>query len=219
MRTSERLRGLRDWITRELCEGREMKAPSQDMDITKFILREPKCYLGWQPTRPEHSMYTEEEAFSVCPGILVMPSAAQAKYTEEKRFDRYGNIHRVQELGQGLNVSILFSVYEPGVRLPGFVTMDDSGKKSIDMSRINDGTEQGLFTLTNWMDDCVMKLLGTKVIPHTDLFLLEANLAYSLYSDQNYVTDKRPIYYGFVNAEFKGYAEEGVNEDIDDLLK
>ena len=34
MRTSERLRKLKQWIEKELCEGREMKAPAPDMDIT-----------------------------------------------------------------------------------------------------------------------------------------------------------------------------------------
>ena len=34
-------------------------------------------------------------------------------------------------------------------------------------------------------------------------------MTYSLYTDQAYVVDRRPLYYGFVNAEFKGYADTG----------
>ena len=170
MRTSERLRGLRDWAKRELCDGREMKAPPSDMDITRFVTQEPRCYLGWAPTRPDQTGVVPADPSAVCPGILIMPSTSRAKYVEEKRFDRFSSVHRVQELGQELSVSMLFSVYEPGVRLPGFVTMDAGGRKSIDMTKIMEGTENGLFTLTNWMDDCVQRLLGQKFIPHTDLF-------------------------------------------------
>ena len=162
MRTSERLRGLRDWAKRELCDGREMKAPPSDMDITRFVTQEPRCYLGWAPTRPDQTGVVPADPSAVCPGILIMPSTSRAKYVEEKRFDRFSSVHRVQELGQELSVSMLFSVYEPGVRLPGFVTMDAGGRKSIDMTKIMEGTENGLFTLTNWMDDCVQKLLGQK---------------------------------------------------------
>ena len=123
---------------------------------------------------------------------------------EEKRFDRYNNVHRPQEMGQHLAVSILFSVYEPGVRLPGFV--DSVGEKGagLDTSLILEGTEQGLFTLMNWMDDCMEKLLGQKMIPKTDLFVQEDTVTYSLYTDQSYVVDRRPIYYGFVNVVFGG---------------
>lgn len=219
MRTSERLRGLRDWAKRELCDGREMKAPPSDMDITRFVTQEPRCYLGWAPTRPDQTGVVPADPSAVCPGILIMPSTSRAKYVEEKRFDRFASVHHIQELGQELSVSMLFSVYEPGVRLPGFVTMDASGRKSIDMTKIMEGTENGLFTLTNWMDDCVQKLLGQKFIPHTDLFLDEANLYYSLYAEQNYIVDKRPIFYGFVSASFKGYAEESNNEEINAYLK
>lgn len=51
MRTSERLRKLKQWIENELCEGREMKAPAPDMDITKIVRQKPQCFLAWQPTR------------------------------------------------------------------------------------------------------------------------------------------------------------------------
>ena len=34
-------------------------------------------------------------------------------------------------------------------------------------------------------------------------------LIYSLFTDQSYVVDRRPLYYGFLNVEFKGYASRG----------
>lgn len=218
MRTTERLRKLKAWIEKELCAGRMMKAPGPDMDITKIIRQEPKCYLGWQPARPDTSGFMGSDPVNVCPGILVMPNAAHAKYVDEKRFDRYSGVHRPAELAQTFSVSILFSVYEPGVRLPGFIDSAES-EEGLDMRLLMEGTEEGLMTLVDWMDDCVQKLLGQRFIPQSDLFLKEASLAYSLYTDQSYVVDKRPIYYGFVNADFSCYADEGTNSVLDELLK
>ena len=71
----------------------------------------------------------------------------------------------------------------------------------------------------NWMDDCMEKMLGQKMIPHTDLFLDEASMVYSLYTDQEYVVDRRPIYYGFVNATFFAYATEQTPSSVEDYLK
>ena len=218
MRTRERLLKLKGWVEGELCAGRIMKAPSEDMDFTKIVRQEPKCYIAWNPTRPDQTGMFHVDPVNVCPGILIMPRIAHAKFTEEKRFDRYNNIHRPQELGQTLAVDILFSVYEPGIRLPGFIDSAESGN-GLDMSLLVEGTEEGLFALTDWMDDCIEKLLGQKIIPQTDLFVNEASMAYSLYTDQSFVVDKRPIYYGFVSVDFSCYAEEGVNRSIDQYLE
>lgn len=218
MRTTERLRMLKAWAEKELCAGRSMKALPADRDIRKFAYQEPRCYLGWQPTRPDETGNLTPDPVSVTPGILIMPNAAHAKNVEEKRFDRYSGVHRPAELAQTLAVSILFSVYEPGIRLPGFSLAAESNEL-IDMSLFQEGTEQGLMTLLNWMDDCIEKLLGQKFIPHTDLFLNEASMVYSLYTDQSFIVDKRPIYYGFVNAEFSCYANEGANPSIEQYLQ
>ena len=152
MRTSERLRKLKQWIEKELCEGREMKAPAPDMDITQIVRQKPQCFLAWQPTRPDETGTLRIDPINVCPGILIMPRLSNAKYVEEKRFDRYNNVHRPQELGQTLAVDILFSVYEPGIRLPGFIDSAES-ENGLDMSLFVEGTEQGLFTKTAWMVD------------------------------------------------------------------
>ena len=44
-------------------------------------------------------------------------------------------------------------------------------------------------------------------------------MAYSLYTDQSFVVDKRPLYYGFVTVTFNCYAEEGANNSLDQYLK
>lgn len=216
MRTSQRLMGLKSWATKELCEGRLMKAPAPDMDITKIVRQEPKCFLGWQPQRPDLTA-DAENPLSVCPAITIMPNPSKVKFMEEKRFDRYNDVHRPKDLGQSLSISMLFSVYEPGVRLPGFVDSAES-TEGLDMTRIEEGTEQGLFTLFNWLDDCREKLLGQKFIPGTDLFVDEESMYYSLYTDQSFVVDKRPIFYGFINLEFGCFADEGTNSSIEQYL-
>lgn len=217
MRTSERLRGLKKWLIKEACKGREMKAPGKKMDLGKIITVEPTCYLGWAPSRLNEGQF-QTEVETVCPGLLVMPKRAYTKYTEEKRFDRYSNIHRPQEMGQHLSVDILFSVYEPGIRLPGFVDSIEDNGKGADMSLLLEGTEQGLFTLLNWMDDVQELLLGQKMIPHTDLTVEEDSITYSPYTDQNFVVDRRPIYYGFVSVDFLCYANERANNDYEKYL-
>lgn len=218
MRTTERLTGLKKWVTKNLCAGRMMKAPAPNMDISKIVRQEPRCYLAWAPARMDSTGQLKEEVLNMAPGIIIMPNQAYAKYMEEKRFDRYNNVHRPPDLGQHLSVSILFCVYEPGIRLPGFVDSMDEKGKGLDMSLIKEGTEQGLFTLLDWMDDCIQGLLGEKMIPKTDLFLEESTMTYSLYTDQSYVVDRRPIYYGFVNCTFGCYADEGSNSSIQKYL-
>ena len=219
MRFTERLTALKNWVKAELCVGRSMKAPAPNMNIGEIRYQEPFCYLAWAPARVDQTGQMREDPASVVPGILIMPNQAYAKYMEEKRFDRYNNIHRPQEMGQHLSVSILFSVYEPGIRLPGFIDSVGENGQGLDLSLIEEGTEQGLFTLMNWMDDCIQKLLGQKMIPHSDLFVDEATMTYSLYTDQSYVVDRRPIYYGFVNVTFGCYADEGTNKSIDQFLE
>lgn len=218
MRTVERLLGLKRWTERRLCAGRIMKAPAPNNNIGEIVRQEPRCYLGFAPARADQSGWLQEDPASVCPGIIIMPNQAYAKYMEEKRFDRYNNVHRPSLMGSHLSVSILFSVYEPGVRLPGFIDSVGKTGQGLDVSLMLEGTEQGLFTLLDWMDDCKEKLLEDKMIPDTDLSVEEETLTYSLYTDQNYVTDRRPVYYGFINVSFNGYADQGANPSTNQFL-
>lgn len=218
MRSRQRLIGLKKWVEKELCTGRLMKAPAANFDITKICRAEPKVYLAWAPSRPDQTGRLQEDVSSVCPGIIIMPNHSYAKFMEEKRFDRYNNVHRPPDMGQHLSVSLLFSVYEPGIRLPGFIQSAGENGQGLDMTLIAEGTEEGLFSLFDWMDDCMEGLLRDRSIPGTDLILEENTMTYSLYTDQSYVVDRRPIYYGFVNATFMCYAEEGVNSEVKNML-
>lgn len=218
MRTEQRLRGLRKWVEKNLCAGRIMKFPGPNMSLKEVVKGEPNCFIGWAPTRMDSTGNLKEDIFTAASSITIMPNQSYAKYMEEKRFDRYNNVHRPSDLGSHLAITMLFSVYEPGIRLPGFIDSMDERGKGLDMSLIKEATEEGVFTLFNWMDDCKEALLRDKSIEGTDLFVDEETITYSFYTDQNYVVDRRPMYYGFVNVNFGGYADEGVNPINKDLL-
>ncbi len=218
MRTVERLQKLKGWAEKNLCVGRIMKAPADDFDITQIITKEPKVYLAWAPMEINKAGgYVETIVAKTVPSIIIMPKASNAKVVEEKRFDRYSGVHRPKDLGNQLTVDILFSVYEPGTRMPGFIDSGNDKGEGLDVSLFLEGTEQGLFTLLNWMDDAVTILLRDLCIPGTDLLLNEETVIKSLYTDQAYVTDRRPIYYGFINCTFGGYSNEG-QKATDELL-
>lgn len=208
---------LKAWVQKELCEGHSFKIPTNRGDMTQFTRGEPQVFCAWPPMYPDRSGHFNQGALNVVPSIVIMPNFGYLRYQEDQPFDRTAGIRRPQDLGQGFNVQMLFSVYEPGVRMEGFYasTQDPEG---YDMTKLIEGTEEGLFTLTDWMDDAVEKLLGLEIIPGTDLRIDTQTSTYSLYTDESYVVDKRPIYYGFLNLGFKGYANEKPNRTIEDLL-
>ena len=217
MRTRERLCALEAWVYENLCRGREMKAPGENFDITQIRRQEPRVFIGWQPMHPDESGLLQSNPLSVCPSITIMPLPSYAKRVEERRFDRYNGVSRPRELGQTLCVDMLFSVYEPGIRLPGFIDSADD-PNGLDMTKLIEGTREGLFTLYDWMDDCVSRLLADMNIPHSDLFVHEEQLVSSLYMDQSFAVDKRPVYYGFVRAEFGCHADDRCASQIEKML-
>lgn len=218
MRFAERLTKLKKWTIEELCEGREMKAPAPGMDISGIVWRKPECWLAWAPASVDKSGMPTEIPENVAPSILVMPNQGFGKYVEEKRFDQYKNIHRAKQMGQHLPITFLFTVYEPGIRLPGFAQSAGEKGRGIDTTLIMEGTEEGLLTLYNWMDDCMSKLLGQKIIRETDLAVDEETVTHSLYTDSKYVVDRRPLFYGFVNVDFNCYANEELSKELEELL-
>lgn len=207
---------MRQFFYEELCKGREYKVPKPSGGTTyapliaDFTMGEPRVFIGWQPMNPnEPGRADPKDPFSVCPAITIMPNVAYARYVAEKRFDRYQNVHRNQDMGQGPSTLILFSIYEPGVRLPGFKHALETHDPDV-MQYFQDGTDAGLQTLTGWMDDAMELLLRERTIPGTDLVLDDyENFRYSLFTDQSYVVDRRPLYYGMLNVSFKGYASTG----------
>jgi len=216
MRTVERLRKLQQWTYDTVCRGREMKTPAPNMDVRKIVRQEPKVFLGFAPMRPDESPTGDIDPLNVAPGIIIAPTFGYIKYMEEQRFDRYNDVHRPKEMGQSLSAQVLFFVYEDGVRLPGFIESAKTGE--YDMKKMREGTQDGLETLLNWMDDFKDALLSAKSIPETDMFLNEAQAQYGLYSDQKFIADRRPVFIGMVTITFQCHADE-FNDEVTKLLR
>lgn len=218
MRTVERLKKLKAWTFENTCRGKLLKAPVRNGDITKTERQEPSVFLGFAPARPDLSkLSAEADPMNCAPSIIILPANAFAKNMEEQRFDRYSGINRPKEMGQQFAAHIIFTVYEDGVRLPGFIDKyEETGE--FDLTLIREGTEEGLFTLLNWMDDFIEALLGAKSIPGTDLIVNEASTVYGLRADQRYIVDKRPLYFGQIDVLFNCHADETPNEAYTSLL-
>lgn len=190
---------------------------TQGKDIADIARIEPQVHIVYDPARLNMQKLT--------PGILIMVNPGKAKYEEEKRFDRYSGIRRPQSMGQELSVSVLFSVYDAGTRERGFVDSYEKGKPNY--SLVTEATEEALQTLLDWMDEFKQNLINCARIPRSDLAVDPETIGWNLYSDQNYNTDKRPLYYGFVDVLFNCYADDGsartiqnsgIEETIEDLL-
>lgn len=219
MRTRQRLTALRDFVQKSVCAGRLMKTPARDQDgredITQISRQEPVARLGFYPMRPDSSGILRSDPLNVCPGILISQIPDNAKYVEDERFDRYAGIHRTQELGQWLNINFLFSIYEPGIRLPGFV---QSAATGLDMSKFVEGTEEGVLTLADWIDDLKDELVAVSAIPGTDLIVSEKSITYGPLIESGYIADKRPIFYGNINVRFQCSSDHKDNKTIDQYL-
>lgn len=215
MTTRQRLEALEKWAEEALCRGREYKSPAPDGDITRVKITEPKVYLGWFPGRGPRTEEWED-APNEAPGILIAPGPICGQQVEVRRFDENSRVRRPPELGQKIQISMLFCIYEPGVRKAGFDELAEA--EELDIARLSDGTREGLLTLTDWMDEAARQLLDTRCIPGSDLILQEETLNYGPYQDVGYIVDRRPFYYGFLNATFNGYAGEGPDAGVAELL-
>jgi len=221
MRTAERLVTLQEWTYNACCKGRKMKTPPPNQDITKYLdKREPSIFLNFMPMRAEQDRsIAGVNPPSVAPSITLLLDNSMGKYMEDKRFDTYNKVHRQKVFGQQFNVQALFSVYEDGVRQPGFIDRVEANPEDFDMSLIREGTREGLFTLLNWMDDYRDALIATKVIPNSDMYVNEESIIYTLREDQKYPSDNRPMFYGVVNVSFNCYSEhQAINEEIRSIL-
>ena len=219
MQTYDRLEALKKWTFKTVCAGRKMKAEPPNRDITEYRDPvEPAVFIAYAPKRFDYSEGNLiEQPASVAPSITIMPDFSNVKFVEPQRFDQYKGVHRPQDYGQQLNVQMLFTVYEDDIRLPGFVDqyLEDG---TFDLSLLKEGTQEGLRTLMDWMDEFKKALLTQKTIPDSDMTLNEANFVYGMRADQKYITDNRPLYYGLCLANFYCVAEEGQNEELSALL-
>lgn len=207
MRTTERMTKMKAWLYEELCKGRDYKCPvlnSADAPkIDDFTRTEPKVFLAWTPLTPGKA----PDMLNTAPSLTLMPTNGYIRYNEEQRFDRYRKISRPPDFGETITTQILFTLYEPGIREVGFAESIAAGTP--DLSLLKDGTEAGFLQLINWMDDCKELIRREQCVPGTDLILEDKDAIWAMYTDQNYIVDRRPYYYGFVNVTWRGYASPG----------
>ena len=218
MRTYARLDALKKWTFDTVCKGRRMKQEPPERDITKYKEPvEPQVYIAYTPKRLDETGDLEVQLRSMAPCIVIMPTASYVEYMMPKRFDQYNGIHRPREYGQQLNVQVLFAVYEDDLRLPGFVDKYEQTRE-FDLTLLREGTQEGLQTLLDWMDEYREALLVQECIPGCDLILDRENFVYGMRSDQKYISDNRPLYYGLCDIGFNCVSETAVNPEVAAIL-
>ena len=220
MRTYARLRALAAWTDKTVCRGHLFKQEPKDRDITNFEEKvEPAVYIAYTPKRYDESNAMEliERLESAAPSIIIMPTASHVKYVEPQRFDQYKGIHRPKEMGQELNVQVLFTLYEDGVRLPGFIEKYERTGE-FDISLVREGTQEGLQALLDWMDEFKDAMLVQQIVPNSDLILSEDDFNWGMRTNQNSIADDRPLYFGLFNIGFNCVAEYRLSEEISAIL-
>ena len=193
-----------------------MKTPAAGMDVTRIERQEPKVYIGFYPTRPDQTGEIHPDPMNAAPSILIMPVGGDARLNELKYGDIRKGTARPPELGQTLRTQVLFSVYEDGVRMPGFIEQARGG--DWDISLVREGSDEGLFLLLDWVDDFREKLLAARVIPGTDMALEDDQLTWAMYADQHFISDRRPLYYAYLNVIFRMHSDEAQNRAFRELL-
>lgn len=207
MTSKERLEALQKWVFEHACAGKSMKTRGRD-DMTA-LYKEPQCYIAYYPKR---SATGTPSYSSVAPSILIEVGASKTRQVQEQRLDRYSNIHRSPDMGATLSVGFVFVVYDPGTR-------NQIAEESGMASDIETPGDAGFYTLTTWMDELQRELLGARVIPGTDLFLLDESGEWQPVTVQDSDKDTRPgYYYGIFGCEFGCYANHSDNPEIRRLL-
>lgn len=208
MTTKERLEAVRRYVYEKVCVGRSMRTPGHDRTIDSVGFVEPRVYIGYYPTKPPPNTMPVDAA----PSILIMFQDHKAKDTLEQRFDRYAGIKRPAELGAKLSLQFLFTVYEPQLRGIEFAQTRKVGA-------LEEYTEDGLFEATTWADELQGWLMGDRMIPDSDLYVMEETLVMGPHSDQGFQADYRPYYNIVLYATFGCYTDRKPNETIQQLLR
>lgn len=211
LNTRQRIEALKQFVSDVSDSVGDLKAPGKSLD--DIVYKRPKMYTAYYPSRPQKQDQPPGMALSPddasAPSVLFMLTPSMAQSMEEERFDRYNNIHRPAEFGGKLGILMQFVIYDPGVRLPGF------GGRYPDL--IEDATEDGFYTLTDWMDVVIRALLTCDAIPGSDMYVLKDTIKYSPYIDGDYIADRRPFYYGQLAVTFGYYTANLPNYEKDIL--
>lgn len=205
MNTRRRLEALQTWVIDNLCKGKRMKTPGETDFSVEYT--EPRCFVGLYPWT-----LNEASEYNVAPSILIIPDVSKAKDVRIKSYDQSDNIGRPQNLGAQLNLRLVFCVYDPGDRTAELKTSQNP------YTDILEGDNGGFFTLTDWLDECMEKLLQANSIPGCDLFLYEDTITWAPMTEGEAILDRRPLYYGILQLGFGGESQRREGETISKLL-
>lgn len=182
-----------------------MKTPGETDFSVEYT--EPRCFVGLYPWT-----LNEASEYNVAPSILIIPDVSKAKDVRIKSYDQSDNIGRPQNLGAQLNLRLVFCVYDPGDRTAELKTSQNP------YTDILEGDNGGFFTLTDWLDECMEKLLQANSIPGCDLFLYEDTITWAPMTEGEAILDRRPLYYGILQLGFGGESQRREGETISKLL-
>lgn len=200
--TRERLTAIQVWVRENVCEGKQLKTPG-DNDAT-VKMAEPRCFVSNYPRRLNAA--EGETPYVVAPSILIVPTPSSAMIVQEQRFDRYNGIKRDQRMGGQLSVEFIFAVYDPGTR-------NEYAQESGKASDIADNGDEGFYTMTDWIDELIKKLLGVHQFPGTDLYVWPASIGWGPRMVQDSNADSWPYYLGYVTLTLGHYAAEAEDQD------
>jgi len=205
MSTRTRLTAFQKWVTKNLCEGKSMKTPGEtDFSV---VYTEPRCFVALYPWT-----LNEASAYSVAPSILIIPDASKGKDIRGKSYDQSEGVNRPQNLGAQLNLNLIYCVYDPGDRTAELKITQNP------YTDILEGNNGGFYTMTDWIDETMEKLLQAQTIPGSDLFLYEDSLTWFPLTEGETILDRRPLYYGVLQVGFGGEAQRRQGKDIKQLL-
>lgn len=204
MRTGQRLRGIREFLIKEIC-GKPMKRPTDKALDVEWV--KPDVYIGYYPD------YMEIDSLSprTAPAVLIIPKLMKANTVNDHRFDRYNNIVRSDEAEAELTVQIVLVLWDPGERTR-------IAEMTQDPMQIESNSD-GLMRMIDWLDELSAALNGTKYIPETDLMPRKETILYQPLMEMDRIVDKRPLYFGILECSFFGMVNEKPNESIKDLLR
>ena len=205
MSTRKRLEALKSWVEENLCKGKSMKTPGEtDFSV---VYTEPRCFIALYPW-----LLNESSEYNIAPSILIIPDVSKAKDARIKSYDQSENVTRPQALGAQLNLRLIYCVYDPGERT---AELKETMNPYTD---ILEGNNSGFFTLTDWLDESMEKLLQAGSIPGVDLFLYEETITWTPMTEGEAILDRRPLYYGELHLGFGGQAQRREGETISRLL-
>lgn len=205
MSTRTRLSAFQDWVYQNLCKGRSMKTPG-DTDFS-VVYTEPRCFVALYPWQ-----LNEASEYNVAPSILIIPDVSKGKDVRVKSYDQSEGVARPQNLGAQLNLKLIYCVYDPGERTAELKESQNPYKD------ILEGDNGGFYTLTDWLDESMEKLMQVQSIPGSDLFLYEDSLTWTPMTEGEAILDRRPLYYGILQIGFGGEAQRRQGDTIKKLL-